>query len=129
MAESTLGERLTDDEADRIFEQVMACEPALGQDDFDRVAGLVMQQDQVGMRWRLAAVAASKGGDFYREVAEDAEKGRTAALMVEELHHFISLLQGMKDLAECAAARLLVAGCNHPDFPNWQEEARASIAG
>ncbi len=107
---------------DEIYEQVMTCRPALPPEDLDVVADRVRSDEYVGRPWRLTAVLASKDGAFFHELAEDAGRAKVLAPMMEPLRDFAKALRIMADLADCVAARVMVAGCNHEDFNTWAQE-------
>lgn len=121
MANENVSEQETD-ELEQLYRSVMTCEPALEPDQLDRVANMVMDQEVTGRPWRLAALIASKDGAFYEELANDPEIARALAHTVMPLQSFAERMRGMADLAECAATRLMVAGCNHKDFNTWTTE-------
>ncbi len=114
--------RASDKELDALYEQVLHCEPAIAPQDVERLADLVLSNERVGRNWRLTAVIAGKGGEFYRELADDAEKARTLAPVIESLRDFAKLLRQISELADSASARIMVAGCNHEHFPDWMKE-------
>lgn len=106
-----------------LYQQVMACEPALAPDQLDKVADMVRDQEATGRPWRLAALLATKDGDFFKELANDPEKAKVLAPTVSVLQDFAERMRGVAELAECAAARVMVAGCNHEQFNAWAAEA------
>lgn len=110
------------EELDQIYRSVMSCEPALAPDQLDRVAKMATDQEVTGIPWRLAAFIASQGGDFYEGLAKDPEKARSLAHAVMPLQNFAERMRGIASLAECAATRLMVAGCSHEDFNKWTTE-------
>jgi hypothetical protein len=111
-----------DNELDALYEQVLHCEPAIAPQDVERLADLALNQEQVGRNWRLTALIAGKGGEFYRELAEDAGKAEALAPVTETLRDFARLLRQVADLADSASARIMVAGCNHEQFLDWVKE-------
>ena len=121
MATETVGQGPTDDGyADKLFEQVMTCAPALPPEQMEGVANLVMNQEVVGRQWRLTAFLASKGGEFYRELADDAAKAEVIVPAADLMRDFAKLLRSVADLADCVAARVMVAGCNHERCNEWR---------
>ncbi len=123
MAEENVIESVAFPDADALFAQVLSCDPALHPDEMECTANLVFNQERVGRPWRLAAALASKDGAFFRELAEDEAKAKTFAATIDQLRDFSALLRSVADLADCAAARVMVAGCNHEGFNTWTEEA------
>lgn len=119
MADQTVIEGANETPEDRIYASVMTCEPALPPMDMEDLADLVVDMPHIVRPWRLTALLASKGGEFYREVANDAGKARALASSPDILNEFAKTLRYVADLADCAAARLLVAGCNHEQFNEW----------
>ncbi|AJX82575.1 hypothetical protein [Burkholderia pseudomallei] len=112
-----------DDKAlDELYEQVLHCEPAIAPQDVGPLADLVMNQEQVGRNWRLTAMIAGKGGEFYRELAVNADHAQTFAPVTLCLRDFAKLLRQVADLADSASARIMVAGCNHEHFNDWVNE-------
>lgn len=109
-------------ELDALYEKVMNCEPALAPDELDRVADMAMDQEATGRPWRLAALLATKDGAFFKDLANDPEKARTLAPTVSILQDFAERMRGVAELAECAAARVMVAGCSHENFNAWAAE-------
>lgn len=105
----------------QMFEQVMNCGPALPPDRLEEVADMVRDQGLTGRPWRLAALLASKDGAFFKDLAHDPEKAQALAPSVAVLYEFADRLRGVAELAECAAGRVMVAGCNHPQFNTWAE--------
>ena len=112
-------ENVNDLDLDAIYEGVMTCEPAIPEDEMKPLADLVMNQEMVGRQWRLTALLASRGGEFFRRVAEDEETAIALAPTVGLLSDFAKLLREVADLADCSAHRIAVAGCNHEDFNTW----------
>lgn len=111
-----------DPSIDQIYEQVLNCEFVIPPEDVDRMADMVFSKEKVIRQWRLTALLASKDGAFYRELSENEDQAKTFAPMVEVLNDFARTLRGMADLAECAAMRITVAGCNHEEFNTWMKE-------
>ena len=72
--------------------------------------------------WRLAALLATKDGAFFNELANDPEKAKAFAPTASVLRGFAERMRMVAKLAECAAARVLVAGCNHEQFSTWATE-------
>ena len=70
----------------------------------------------------LAALLATKDGAFFKELATDPEQAKALAPTVSALQDFAERMRGIAELAECAAARVMVAGCNHESFNAWAAE-------
>jgi len=87
------------------------------------LADIVRNNQRMGVPWRMTAVLAGKDGEFFRGVAENEEVAKTFANVVVPLHNFAEMLRKVAELADCAASRLMVAGCNHENFNEWMEEA------
>ena len=116
-------EEQTDDaELDALYQQVMTCEPALAPDQLDAVADMVRDLGATVRPWRLAALLATKDGAFFNELANDPEKAKAFAPTASVLRGFAERMRMVAKLAECAAARVLVAGCNHEQFSTWATE-------
>lgn len=64
---------------DAIYEGVMNCQPALMPSLVDEVADAILDNQQMGMPWRITAVLAGKDGEFFKQVANDAETAKTMA--------------------------------------------------
>lgn len=111
-----------DGNIDALYEQVLNCEPALAPDQLDKVAGMAMDQEATGRPWRLAALLATKDGAFFKELATDPEQAKALAPTVSALQDFAERMRRIAELAECAAARVMVAGCNHESFNAWAAE-------
>lgn len=122
MSQTSDAQQTADGELDALYEKVMACEPALAPDQLDRVADMVMDQEATGRPWRLAALLATKDGAFFKDLANDPEKAQALAPTVSMLQDFAERMRGVAELAECAAARVMVAGCNHEKFNAWAAE-------
>lgn len=109
-------------ELDALYQQVMTCEPALAPDLLDAVADMVRDLEATVRPWRLAALLATKDGTFFNELANDPEKAEAFAPTVSVLRDFAERMRMVAELAECAAARVLVSGCNHEQFNTWATE-------
>lgn len=109
-------------ELDALYDQVMTCAPALAPEMLDTVADMAIDQEATGRPWRLAALLATKDGAFFKELANDPEQARVLAPTVAALQDFAERMRGVADLAECVAARVAVAGCNHDQFNAWTTE-------
>jgi predicted alpha-1,6-mannanase (GH76 family) len=110
-------------ELDAIYEGVMTCQPALLPSLVDEVAAAITDNEQMGVPWRITAVLAGKDGEFFNQVANDAETAKTMATIMDGLTSFSKRLEQMKKLADTVTCRLLVAGCNHEKFNDWVKEA------
>lgn len=110
-------------ELDAIYEGVMTCQPALLPSLVDEVAAAIKDNEQMGVPWRITAVLAGKDGEFFKQVANDAETAKTMATLMDGLTSFSKRLEQMKKLADTVTCRLLVAGCNHEKFNDWVKEA------
>lgn len=110
-------------ELDAIYEGVMTCQPALLPSLVDEVAAAIKDNEQMGVPWRITAVLAGKDGEFFKQVASDAETAKTIATLMDGLTSFSKRLELMKQLADTVTCRLLVAGCNHEKFNDWVKEA------
>lgn len=105
-----------------LYQQVLCCDPAIPPEEVEPLADLVMKQERVGRQWRLTALIAGKDGAFFKDIADNTETARAFAPCVGALHEFSGLLRMMADLADCAAARISTAGCNHENFLEWMAE-------
>ncbi len=123
MATDTLNHEAEDEDIDAIYERILSCEPALPPNEMEQMADLVFSNERVVRQWRFTAMLASKEGAFFRELSEDAEKAKVFAPTVETLKVFATLLREVAKLADCAAARVAVAGCNHQQFLVWAKQA------
>ena len=110
-------------ELDAIYEGVITCQPALLPSLVDEVAAAIKDNEQMGVPWRITAVLAGKDGEFFKQVANDAETAKTMATLMDGLTSFSKRLEQMKKLADTVTCRLLVAGCNHEKFNDWVKEA------
>ena len=119
MTPKTVEQALSEETSRQWFDQVVTCEPALPPEDVKELADLVMDQERVGQQWRLTAVLASKEGEFFRDLSKDADKAQALAPTIDTLLAFAKLLRSVADLADCAAHRVLVAGCAHEHFNEW----------
>jgi len=112
---------VTDRELDALYDSVMKCEPVIPPNEVDQVANLVFSKERVIRAWRAAALLGSKGGDFYREVAEKEDLARALAEGIAPIQCTAEVLREMAGIMDCVAARLLTAGCNHEHFNDWME--------
>lgn len=112
-----------DAKLDAIYEDVMKCESAIPAGDVDALADIVRNNQRMGIPWRLTAALAGKDGAFFRDVAENEETAKTFATLVDPLRDFAEMLRKVAELADCAACRVMVAGCNHEKFNDWVKEA------
>ena len=110
-------------ELDAIYEGVMTCQPALLPSLVDEVAAAIKDNVQMGVPWRITAVLAGKNGEFFKQVASDAETAKTIATLMDGLTSFSKRLKLIKQLTDTVTCRLLVAGCNHEKFNDWVKEA------
>lgn len=110
------------EELDRLYEQVMTCEPVIPKDQVDALADMVFNKELFIRQWRLTAVLAGEGGAFYADLAEDEKKAKALAPLVGVLGDFAKNLRGMAEIAESVSARIMVAGCNHENFLTWAED-------
>ena len=110
-------------ELDAIYEGVMTCQPALLPSLVEEVADAIRDNEQMGVPWRITAVLAGKDGEFFKQVANDAETAKTMATLIDGLTSFSKRLEQMKQFADTVTCRLVVAGCNHEKFNDWMKEA------
>jgi hypothetical protein len=82
---------------------------------------MVRDNECVGIPWRLTALITSKGGAFFKELSESEEQAKALAPTVDTLRAFSERLQMVAKLADTAASRIMVAGCNHENFNEWME--------
>lgn len=111
MAKKTAQVRLSNAEADEIFQSVFACKPAIPESDLQEVADLVGNQERVIRAWRLAAFLGTKGGDFFKNMT--ADEAATLAEAVEPLNQFSELMNSMSEVSKTVVARLSVACIFH----------------
>jgi hypothetical protein len=111
MASENVHTELTDEDAERFFETVFACEPAIPPEDMNEVANLVFSKERVIRSWRLAAFLGSKGGDFYKNMS--TEQAEALAAGMGPLQEFSKLAQTMSEMASSMAARATVACIFH----------------
>lgn len=117
---------LTEEQAQEVYSQILTCEPLMSQAEANRLADMVFNQERFIRYWRLTAISAEKGGDFYREVSEDQERAK--GLMIEvvpRLKEFEEIMLEMSELANCVATRIIVAASNHEASTEWGEDKRA----
>ena len=78
--------------------------------------------------WRLAALLASKNGDFFKALSTDADQAEVLAAAVGPMQATAELLRGMAETMDCVASRVMVAGCNHVEFDSWMLKPVAAEA-
>ena len=105
-----------------LYQGVLNCQSALLPSLVNEVADSVRDNEQMGIPWRITAVLAGKDGEFFRQVADDAETAKTMATLIDGLRHFSQRLDQMKKFADTVTARLLVAGSNHEKFGEWMKK-------
>ena len=118
----TRGKSKKDLELDAMYQGVLNCQPALLPSLVNEVADAVRDNEQMGIPWRITAVLAGKDGEFFKQVANDAETAKTMAPLIDGLARFSRRLDQMKEFADTVTARLLVAGSNHKKFGEWMKE-------
>lgn len=116
------------DDLDALYEQVMTCEPAINPVEVEELADAVRSNSLLGMPWRLTAVIAGKDGSFFKALSEDEGQAKAIAPSIDLLNEFAARLRGMAELAECVAARMMAAGCNHEQFIDWMTAESAEAA-
>lgn len=121
MAIDTVNQQDADD-LDRIYEQVMTCEPMIAKEQVDQLADMVFSKEDFIRQWRMTAFLAGEGGPFYADLAENEDKARALAPIAEILTDFSKMLHDMANMAKGASARIMVAGCNHENFTDWMKE-------
>ena len=124
MATTNINQNATneDDESEALYKGVLNCESAIPPEELELLANMVRDNEMVGRPWRLTALIASKDGAFFKELSESEEHAKALAPAIDALREFSDRLQRMAKLADCAAARIMVAGCNHEDFVEWMTE-------
>lgn len=113
---------LTEEDSEKLFKDVLACEPAMAIEMLDEFADLPRSNERFGRQWRSTAVLATKGGDFYRKLSDDASMAKVMAPMVYILTDFAKVLREAAELADRVAARVMIAGCGHEDFIEWMKD-------
>ena len=71
-----------------LYQGVLNCQSALLPSLVNEVADSVRDNEQMGIPWRITAVLAGKDGEFFRQVADDAETAKTMATLSDGLRHF-----------------------------------------
>lgn len=111
MANENVHSELTGEDAERFFEAVFTCEPAIQPEDMNKVADMVFSKEHVIRAWRMAAFLGAKGGDFYKNMS--SEQAGALAAATGPLQEFSKLAQAMSEMASSMAARVSVACCFH----------------
>ena len=120
--------RLTNNKVDAFFEQVMTCEPAVNPADAPMLADLIFSKERMIRSWRAAAMLASKGGDFYRDLSTNAEHAQTWAGVLDPIEGAAKLLREMADIMDCVTARVGIVGCYHERFNEWRKAGEGASA-
>lgn len=110
-----------DEDMEKIYQDVLHCHPLVPLGEMEALADLVFSKERVVTTWRLAALVGSKDGEFFRELASDAEMAKALAPTVDALSNAATLLRDVAQIMEGAACRIMVAGCNHEDFNKWAQ--------
>lgn len=119
-------EILTEGEAEALFQQVVTCKPVVPPESMETVADMVRSNEAMGRPWRLAAVIGSKDGSFFQTIADEEDTAKTMVEAMVPLQDFAKRLREMADVADAAAARIMVAACAHQDFPQWLRGAEGA---
>lgn len=102
--------------AEGLFEQLMTCAPAIADKDIDTIDTLSTSQEFSGRPRRLGLLMASKGGDWFKQLAEDVEVAEPVAAALPAIAEYADRLRGLADLLELARTRASIALCNHEGF-------------
>lgn len=113
------------EDLERIYQDVLCCQPIVPPSEMEALADLVFSKERLIRNWRLAALVGSKDGEFFRELASDADKAKALAPTVDVLRNAAELLRGMAQVMESVSCRIMVAGCNHEHFNEWMEAEAA----
>ncbi len=121
MATQKHTQEVNDAELSALYEGVMSCQPFVPPGEMEDIANLVFSKERVIRNWRLAALIGSKDGEFFRELASDANKAQSLAPAVRPLMDAAMLLHSMAEIMTIVSDRIMVAGCNHDRFNEWME--------
>ena len=116
-----------DEDMEKIYQDVLHCQPLLPPGEMEAMADLVFSKERVIRVWRFAALVGSKDGEFFRELASDAETAKVFAPTVGVLSDAATLLRDFAQIMESAACRIMVAGCNHEHFNKWAQDETFSF--
>ena len=113
------------EDLDKVYQDVLCCQPIVLPSEMEALADLVFSKERVIRSWRLAALVGSKDGEFFQELANDADKAKALAPTVDALRDAAGVLRSMAEVMESVSCRIMVAGCNHEHFNEWMESEPA----
>ena len=60
MAKKTVSQKSKNSDLEKIYQQVLTCEPVIPEEDVGRLADLIKSNEFFGRAWRMTAVLAGK---------------------------------------------------------------------
>jgi hypothetical protein len=125
MAEQTVDDALSDDEAQHAFEQVMNGEALLTREQMEGIEREMNGTGSLAVARRLGLAAATQDGTWFRRVASDREMAVSVAGQLEAIEMAAAALREVAGAMEGAAMRTRIAICAHPDMDALMEQARS----
>lgn len=115
--------KLSDAEVDEILEGVKAA-PAIF--TFDQIDEMERVIDEMGWVRRAGhALLMKTGAELLDQFAQDREAAVALVCWYDQLERYIAMLDSLKELAEIAQARSLIAYAQREDMDAVFEEGRA----
>ena len=112
-------------EGQRIFDDVMNCEPLLNKEDMADLERELSGSGSLAVARRIGLATATQGGEWFKKLSEDRTLAVIVAGQLAAIDSGATALRELAGVIESAALRVRVALCAYSDLERVMAESKA----
>lgn len=125
MAKTKNTKALSERQAQRIFDDVMKCEPLLNKEDMEGLERELSGSGSLAIARRLGLATAIQDGQWFKKLSEDRGMAVVVAGQLEAIESGAAALREVVGVIESAAARTRIALCAYSDLEQLMAESKS----
>lgn len=125
MAKTKNTNALSERQAQRIFDDVMNCEPLLNKEDMEGIERELNGSGSLAIARRLGLATAIQDGQWFKKLSEDRGMAVVVAGQLEAIESGAAAMREMVDVIESAATRTRIALCAYADLEHLMAESKS----
>lgn len=125
MAKTKCTKALSERQAQRIFDDVMKCEPLLNKEDMEGIERELSGSGSLAIARRLGLATAIQDGEWFKKLSEDRIMAVVVAGQLEAIESGAAALREVVGVIESAATRTRIALCAYADLEQLMAESKS----
>lgn len=125
MARTKSAQALNEEEAMRVFNDVMKCDPLLSREDVEYVEQRMRGSGSLAVALRIGLMVSVQNGEWFKKLSEDRSMACFIAGQLDAVEHAAAALRELAGVIDSAALRIRIALCAHSDIEQLMAESKS----